>query len=132
MKMFRNILLTSLCSLILLAPAQAALINSDKTAEIDQNTGSTMSEGGYGQLRAWEFNEVLVIIVQALLSVLGLIFLILMFIAGNSWMQAAGNQEKVEKAKDTIRNLLIGLALILIAYALSSGFGGVLSKVLFK
>lgn len=58
-------------------------------------------------------------VVQALLSFLGVIFFILMIYAGFIWMTAKGDQQKVQKAKDVLINSLIGLIIVVTAYAVS-------------
>lgn len=62
-------------------------------------------------------------IIGLVLSFIGVIFLVLMIYAGISWMTAAGNQEKVTKAKDLIINAIIGLIIVLAAYAITSFIG---------
>lgn len=62
-------------------------------------------------------------IIGLILSFIGVIFLVLMIYAGISWMTAAGNQEKVTKAKDLIINAIIGLIIVLAAYAITSFIG---------
>lgn len=57
------------------------------------------------------------------LSFVGVAFLVLMIYAGISWMTAAGSQEKVTKAKDLIINAIIGLVIVLGAYAITSFIG---------
>ena len=56
--------------------------------------------------------------VGAALSLIGVIFLILMIYAGYNWMTARGEEEKVEKAKDTITRAIIGLIIVVGAYAI--------------
>ncbi|MFA5155715.1 MAG: hypothetical protein WC453_04805 [Patescibacteria group bacterium] len=114
-------------SVLLLAPAQAALINQDKFGEFDDNVKIVASSSDYKTNTSLE--SMIATVIRLVLSVLGLIFILLMFLAGNDWIQAAGNEEKVKKSKDTIRNLVIGLALTVIAYALASGFSRVISSV---
>ncbi|MDP2944471.1 MAG: hypothetical protein Q8N57_02775 [bacterium] len=127
MKKFGLILLFSLLLFIpLLSPAEAALINANKTQEYNNNINTLADQTDYNTSVTLE-NRISTII-RIALSVLGAIFLVLMFWTGNNWMTAAGNEEKVKKAKTAIRNLLIGLVFILIAYALSSGFSGLLVK----
>jgi len=58
-------------------------------------------------------------IINIVLSVLGVIFLILIIYGGILWMTAAGNEEKVKKAKELITEALIGLVIVLAAYAIS-------------
>ena len=57
-------------------------------------------------------------IVSAFLGILGVIFVILIVIAGNKWMTAMGEEEKVREAKDTIRRAIIGLIIVVGAYAI--------------
>lgn len=58
-------------------------------------------------------------IVQGLLSLLGVMFFVLVVYGGFKWMKAQGKPDEVEKAKETIINATIGLALVLAAYAIS-------------
>jgi hypothetical protein len=58
-------------------------------------------------------------VITIVLSVLGVIFLALMIYGGILWMTAAGNEEKVKKAKELITEAIIGLAIVLAAYAIS-------------
>lgn len=62
-------------------------------------------------------------VIGIVLSFIGVVFLILMIYAGISWMTAAGNQEKVTKAKNLIINAIIGLIIVLSAYTISSFIG---------
>ncbi|MCK5510710.1 hypothetical protein KAI65_04185 [Candidatus Parcubacteria bacterium] len=58
-------------------------------------------------------------IVQAFLSLLGIIFLVLMLYGGYSWMTAAGDQGKVERAQNTIRRAIIGIIITIGSYAIT-------------
>lgn len=58
-------------------------------------------------------------IIGIFLSFLGVIFLILMLVAGFNWMTAGGDEEKISKARDTIREAIIGLVIVVAAYAVS-------------
>lgn len=58
-------------------------------------------------------------IIQIFLGLLGVIFLALAMYGGYLWMTARGNEQIVDKAKDTIKNAVIGLAVILAAYAIT-------------
>jgi hypothetical protein len=58
-------------------------------------------------------------IITAILGLLGLIFVVLLVYAGFQWMTAEGNEEKVEKAKGTITRAVIGLAIVIAAYAIT-------------
>lgn len=119
---------------LLISPASALnLINETKKAEIIGASGTAQSlAGGAGYDTNLGLTDVIATIIRIVLAVLGTIFVVLIFVAGNDWMQAGGNEEKVKKSKDTILNLFIGLCIILVAYALTYGMGGILSGMLLK
>lgn len=108
--------------------SQAAILNSDKATEINKNTNSLAVSADYDTNSSFE--GVISNVIRVVLSIVGTVFLVLMFVAGNNWMQAAGSEEKVKKAKETIRDLIIGLCFILAAYALSSTLGSLFTNLL--
>lgn len=57
-------------------------------------------------------------IVNAFLGLLGIIFIILIIYAGYNWMTASGNEQKLEKAKETIWRAIIGLIIVIAAYSI--------------
>ena len=63
--------------------------------------------------------EIIGKIISAILIFLGVIFLGLMIYGGYLWMAAHGNEQAVDKAKNIIRNALIGLIIVLAAYAIT-------------
>jgi cbb3-type cytochrome oxidase subunit 3 len=58
-------------------------------------------------------------IVFALLTLVGMIFLILLIYGGIFWMTARGNEQQAQKAKNIITSSVVGLAIVLLAYAIS-------------
>ncbi len=58
-------------------------------------------------------------VVQAILGLLGVIFLIQTVYSGVSWMMAGGNEETITKAKSTIQLAIIGLIICLSAYGIT-------------
>ena len=107
--------------------AVLALPNIILAASQSLNNLKTVGEGGTGADNApWakssdtnSLSGVIGIVIQAFLGLLGVIFLIYMIYAGYSWMTAQGDEEKVTKAKDTIQRAVIGLIVIIGAYAIS-------------
>lgn len=63
--------------------------------------------------------SVIAAVIKGFIALLGVIFVILIIIAGNKWMNAGGEEEKVREAKDTIRRAIIGLIIIIAAYAIT-------------
>ena len=66
-----------------------------------------------------EPEPIIAIIINVILIFVGVIFLLLMIYGGNIWMMARGNEEEVKKAKETIKAAIIGLIVVLLAYAIS-------------
>ncbi len=87
---------------------------SGLTATADR-TGHTEMVGLKGKTLA----EIIGTVIKAFLSFLGVIFLILMIYGGYIWMLARGNEQEVARAKNIIRNALIGLIIVLAAYAIT-------------
>jgi len=58
-------------------------------------------------------------IIQIALGLLGIILLVIIIYSGFEWMTAGGNSDKVESAKTRMINAVIGLILILAAYAIA-------------
>ena len=57
--------------------------------------------------------------VKVFLSILGIIFIGLMLYGGYMWMMDRGSSESIEKAKETIKTAIIGLVIVIGAYAIS-------------
>ncbi len=64
-------------------------------------------------------NPIIQTAIQVALSFLGVIFLILMIYGGFLWMTAAGNDEQVGQAKKILTGAIIGLIIVVAAYAIS-------------
>jgi amino acid transporter len=75
---------------------------------------------GYQAATVTTTAEIVGSIINAFLSLLGVIFIILMLFAGYNWMTAAGDEAKVTKAKDTIQRAIIGLIIVLSAGILTN------------
>lgn len=98
-------------------PAGAQLSANQEAVQLLQQTGlggATSPEQAGKQL------PILVgRIIRVLISLLGIIFLVLMVYAGFLWMTARGESEQVDKAKNIIRQSIIGLIIVFLAYALT-------------
>lgn len=58
--------------------------------------------------------------IRIALGLLGIIFVILMVYAGFTWMTAAGDTKKVETAQGTIKRAIMGVIIVILAYAITS------------
>ena len=59
-------------------------------------------------------------IINVVLSFCGIILLCYFIYAGFLWMTASGDSKKVDKAKDILKNAIIGMLVLVTSYALSS------------
>jgi uncharacterized membrane protein YwzB len=107
--------------------AQGSILTDTKIDEYN-NKLNTVATGSDTFLQADSLETSIALALKIVLSTLGTIFIVMMFVAGNEWMQAAGNEEKIKKAKARIQSLIIGLVIILLAYALASGFSKLLVR----
>jgi len=78
----------------------------------------TAKAAGYGAPKS--LTEVIGAIIGAFLSLLGIIFLVLVLYAGFTWMNSMGNESKVLKAKQTLTRAIIGMIIIMSAYAITA------------
>ncbi len=97
-----------------LSCAQANLIN---TTELNNQTESFKTKSGFNDTTV---GGIIATAIGAILSLLGIIFIILILIAGYRWMTAGGNEEELNKAKSQIKHAIIGLVIIMMAYAITS------------
>jgi len=66
-----------------------------------------------------DVKEIVNNIIVVILGFLGLIAVVLILIGGFMWMTAGGNEERVKKGRQFIINGVIGLVIILAAYAIA-------------
>lgn len=65
------------------------------------------------------FSEIVGRLINPVLGLLGMVFMVLIIYAGVLWMTAAGNEEKVAKAKKIIYTATVGLVIVTFAYVIS-------------
>jgi hypothetical protein len=86
-------------------------------SKLNQAAGS--AGAGYNTASTVTVDSMISLVITTALSFIGVIFLVLAIYGGFIWMMARGNEQEVEKAKAIIQNSLIGLVVVLAAYAIS-------------
>ena len=81
---------------------------------------------GYANAHQYSIIEKVGFIVRIALGLLGIIFLIFIISSGIQWMTAGGNEEKVTKAQQRIKNATIGLAIVILSYIITDYLVGTL------
>ncbi len=92
---------------ILVVPAVAAA-----QVTVDPNLGSTFNLG------TADLESTIIKVVQWVLGFLALIAVIFILYGGFVWLTSSGNEEKVAKAKRIISAAVIGLIVVLLAWAI--------------
>lgn len=82
----------------------------------------TASKAGIAQSPASP-DAVAGVVVGQVISLVGIIFLVLMIYGGAMWMTAGGDEKKIDKARSIIGAALIGLLIVVGAYAITQFVG---------
>lgn len=116
MKKLKNLLIgAALLALPLGAVLRVPFVQA--SPDLTSNLTDVNSEADLGSA---DLTETIGKLISALLSVLGVIFLLLIIWAGFTWMTAQGDSKKVDKAKDILITAVVGLIILLSAYAIST------------
>lgn len=92
------------------APQQAQSLGNLMDSRVQQ----TRQASG---ISAPSVGETIAYLLGGALSLLAIIFLVLVVIAGYRWMTASGSEEVITKAKQSMKEAIIGLVIVLAAYA---------------
>lgn len=106
-------LLTSFISAVPLQAADAAVLAQGDSYGLSEAAGKA------GLSKDTNFPETIGIILFTVISLIGVFFLVLVVYGGFLWMTAGGNAEKTKKAGAIMRNGVIGVIIILSAYAIT-------------
>ena len=118
----KNYIVPGLIIALLLLPAIAlGQLNFGNDYLTNFHTGA-----GYGSAG---LSEIIGNIIQIVLSLLGLIAVVLIIAGGFQWMTSGGNEEKIKGAKKLMGSALVGLVIVILAYAIAAFVIGRLSGV---
>jgi len=76
--------------------------------------------GTYTGLGTKDVRETVGQIIKVAMGLLGIVAVVIILVGGFEWMTAGGNEEQTKKAKNRIMYGVIGLAIILSAYAIAT------------
>ncbi len=114
-------------SFLMVAPVVLAAPTADSTGL------NETAKQGFGAVPA-ETSLPLIIgkVVGAVLAFLGLIFFCLILYAGLSWILSMGKEEKINEAKEMIIAAVLGLMVVLGAYAITNLLSKIFSEAIQK
>jgi len=112
---FWLIFISQLALFVLPQTASAGLWEDQEgmTTDIGTTFGSTSGT-------PMDIRVVVAKVISVFLGLLGIIFVALIVLAGYKWMMAQGDESKVTEAKDQLRTSVIGLAIILAAWGITT------------
>ena len=119
----KSLLIISLLGSLFLGIGQASAVGLKDAFNIDSDSSDLKkfaSSASYGTEQIQTPEYYLGIALKSLFSVLGIICIALIMYSGFVWMTAQGNEAKVQKAKENLIEVTIGLILIISGYALTT------------
>ena len=132
MKNFKKLIIFSLFLFLFLGffklTKAANPLNQALTTKIKTQTSGIAGSAYDTNSKATSVYSVIASAIRTFLTLLGIIFLILMLYGGFLWMTAGGEEEQVKKALSIIRNAIIGLVIIVAAYAITEFVFGAFGK----
>ena len=87
---------------------------------------STIAEASIEQLQdpfaGRTFQQLIGSVVRVALGFIGSIFFALLIWAGVKWMTAQGDKNAVQEAQNTVKHAVMGIAIVVLAYAIVNAF----------
>ncbi|MFH1367445.1 MAG: hypothetical protein ABIH38_05720 [Patescibacteria group bacterium] len=114
---------------IALIATSVALLASPMLALAVPTSYSIEDIGGSIGLGTSDLKATVVNVIQWVLGIMALVAVVFIIIGGVTWMTAGGNEEKVEKAKKIISAAVIGLIIVLLAWAIVIFVAGTTANV---
>ena len=100
-------------------PVQAQSTNPLQGAQ--NQLGTFAPSLGYGgDTQGTQLMKTIGAIIQFALGFMGIVFVLLIIYSGFLWMTAGGDTKKVESAKNIIKNCIIGLIIMVLAYSITT------------
>lgn len=120
---FKRVLFSLSLFLVLafsIVSVQAAASDGSYNFTSESGLNLTGEKAGYDSSVTPEPEILIGRIIQAILSFVGVVFLAFMIYGGVIWLTAQGDNQKVSKAKGIIEESIVGIIIVIIAYAVSS------------
>lgn len=123
MRHYHRIIIFTLLALVVFSLAGLTMAQEKNLQDAFRNSpddplGTAAGQAGYA-LEKTNALKIVSTVLNMMLSFIGVIFLISMIYGGFLWMTARGNDEQVNKAKNIMTTAVIGIVIIVLAYAIS-------------
>lgn len=117
MKKIKN-LFFAILSLSFFSPLIALAQNTENSNTLLGKLAFIGGKAGYNTSTEISAAMIVGLVLRTLIGLLGLVFIVLIILAGFKWMRASGNEEDVKKANQSIKEAIIGLVLTLSAWTI--------------
>lgn len=119
MKKAKNIFLVFLLAIVFNFVFVSKPVLASSTAWTNQRGMADISSA-FGQAKdPGDIRYTITSIINLVLEFLGIICIILIIFAGFKWMTSGGSEEQVTSAKKILKNAIIGLIIILLAWSIT-------------
>lgn len=100
--------------------ADLASANSLWDAQKETTGIDKVGKKAFGNETPQDIRLIIVRAIRVFLGFLGIVFIVLMVMAGFKYMTSQGNEDKIEEAIAQIKNATIGLVIIMISWSITS------------
>ncbi|MEI6835254.1 MAG: hypothetical protein WCK59_00245 [Candidatus Falkowbacteria bacterium] len=114
LKKFKALVFIFILQLMMVPAVFGASLN---TKGLDAQDSALVTESGLASNS--NLATIISVLIKSVLGFLGIIFLVLTIMAGFKWMNAQGNEDDIKKAQASLKNSIIGLVIVLAAYAIT-------------
>ncbi|MFA6106080.1 MAG: hypothetical protein WC745_00160 [Patescibacteria group bacterium] len=97
----------------------AQFLNSSFANDVKTFASDVAKEGGYETGSTASIGAVIASLVLGFMALLGIIFIILIILAGWKYLNARGDEQKTKESLDQIRHAVIGLIIIIASYSIT-------------
>ena len=99
--------------------AQASMLDADSVGDISVQQFKLAEKSGFSTDANNTIGNVMGYVIKAFIMLLGMLFVFLLVLEGYKWMMARGEEEKVREARDGIMRAVIGIIIVISAYAIT-------------
>jgi hypothetical protein len=102
-----------------IASAGLGLLQTGKMNDIKGSSDELQKKAGFETADRSTLPTAVALVINVFIGLLGTIFLVLIVVSGWNWFTAQGDTKKIETAKARMVNAIIGLVIVISAYAVT-------------
>jgi len=120
MKIFDYIIIILVFSFCLFSILESFAGPLEDTGDLLEHSTHFRTEAGFAAANPGsDISGIIATVIRVFISVLGIVFVVLLVMAGYKYFNSRGNEEKVSEALDSIKRAIIGLIIVASAFAIT-------------